>query len=55
MNPIREVIHKLSMRLSNETCVTKQANLVAIMWELHVISDDYTSFTNSLISDLEVD
>lgn len=55
MNPIRDIINKLSIRLSNETCITKQANLVAIMWELHVISDDYTSFTNSLIADLEVD
>jgi hypothetical protein len=55
MNPVREVINNLSIRLSKETCVTKQANLVALMWELHVISDDYTSFTNSLITDLEVD
>jgi hypothetical protein len=55
MNPVREVINKLSIRLSQETCTTKQANLVALMWELHVISDNYTSFTNSLITDLEVD
>jgi len=55
MNPVRDIIHKLSTRLSQETCTTKQANLVAIMWELHVISDDYTNFTNSLIADLEVD
>lgn len=55
MNPVRPIINKLSIRLSNETCTTKQANLVAIMWELHVISDDYTKFTNSMISDLEVD
>lgn len=55
MNPVRPIINNLSIRLSNETCVNKQANLVAIMWELYVIRDDYTKFTNSLISDLEVD
>lgn len=55
MNPFRDIINKLSIRLSNETCTTKQASLLAIMWDLHVISDDYTKFANSLITDLEVD
>jgi len=55
MNPYRPLIVKFSKILSKETCVNKQATLVALMWELHVISDEYTNFTNSLINDHEVD
>jgi hypothetical protein len=55
MNPFIPIINKLSVILSKESCATKQANLLAIMWELHVIKEDYNYFANSLINDLEVD